>query len=1020
MRYIYFPLLVLLGLLLNAPTQAQDEPKTEMRATWVASVSNIDWPKYSHRGDAEAQKAELIRMLNLYKSLNMNAIFLQVRPECDALYNSAYEPWSRYLTWTQGDDPGYDPLAFAIEEAHKRGIELHAWCNPYRINAKTDDGGNYYHETHIYKEHPEWAIEYSNGKNILNPGLPEVMVYIGDVVEDLASNYNLDGIHFDDYFYSYDGTPSSLDQTEYELYNNGMSLSDWRRDNVNRMIDTVYQRIQKANPNIRFGVSPFGIYKPGVPDGISGMNAYSQIYCDPLAWLENNSVDYLTPQLYWPTGGGQDFEKLANWWSDQVFENNRHLYTGHGTYRLSANPAKKNGANPDKLHETKYYFNMPQYGLDNPSNLESMLANTRKSTAEWSLSEIGYQIDIVRLNHDKNGLGNVFFSAKDFDRVAGLAEYIVENKYTHPALVPEMTWKSSGTNEAPANLRHASTATDELLSWDHSGSTNTKYVIYVSYDLTDAAQIIAAPENIIDITFEKSISMFALNFSEGANFVVTAVSPVGQESSPSNVYTLDVDFPYAELLSPYNDETVGATNQLSWQSGIADALYKVQVSSSENFSTIHYESDWMTDTILPLENLALKGETTYYWRVRVDSDIIGPYSHEQWFTTGFPKTPVLLEPQNLNQSVHSQPYLSWASSAIADSVRVIVSASNTFDVLAADEYFPSIDGEALLTTQLKKDTWYYIKIQASNNYGPSPLSEKVAIKTIAGEIPEILIVSPDSDTTLAENDMLIVAPSIASDDLSYFVEIALDEEFSSIIGSSAWTTTPEFRIGDFGLDGQRTYFWHAKLKNSYGESYFSKTNSFIAGYPSRPSIVAPVLTTNESITPTIKWLVDETADSVLVELTQEGNFSSIEFSQKFPATPDYAKITTPLDEEETYYLRIKALNDYGGGVYKATSFKTGSGSAIPESSHESSLSIHPNILGSGHATLLINNEKNALVTVSIRNILGQKVKTVLHQQPFMGGQFKTTINRSDFNKPGIYFIEVTINELTKVKRIVIK
>ena len=153
---IYF---LLVCCLLTTKLDAQVEPKREMRATWMASVANIDWPKYEHRGKPELQKQELIRMLDLYQTIHLNAIFLQVRPECDALYNSSYEPWSRYLSWTQGTDPGYDPLQFAIEEAHKRGIEVHAWMNPYRINASTSDGGDYYAPGHVYLEHPEWALE---------------------------------------------------------------------------------------------------------------------------------------------------------------------------------------------------------------------------------------------------------------------------------------------------------------------------------------------------------------------------------------------------------------------------------------------------------------------------------------------------------------------------------------------------------------------------------------------------------------------------------------------------------------------------------------------------------------------------------------------------------------------------------------------------------------------------------------------------------------------------------------------
>lgn len=436
-----YTLIILAILMLSEQTFGQSEPTTEFRSVWISTVSNLDWPKSDEIGDLAAQKAELIRMLELYADMNLNAVFLQVRPECDAFYNSSYEPWSRYLTGTQGQDPAYDPLAFAIEEAHKLGLEIHAWLNPYRVNASTSDGGSYYHSTHVAVEHPEWVMEYDTGKKILNPGIPDVSSYIGSVVKDIVSKYAVDGIHFDDYFYAYGGTPDALDQTQFDTYGGGLTRDNWRRQNINRMIDTVYKAITDTKSWVKFGVSPFGIYKSGVPSGIVGMDAYSVIYCDPLAWLQSRSVDYLTPQLYWPTGGAQDFETLVDWWAQQCKTNSRHLYAGQGIYRLADNPAKTTSTNSNggDLHELKAYF-------DNPSMLESS-KGTGDPIAEWTNDQIGLQIDLIRDNIANNALGSVFFRANDFDRVAGLSTYLKTNKYTQTVSTPVMDWKNPAVDD---------------------------------------------------------------------------------------------------------------------------------------------------------------------------------------------------------------------------------------------------------------------------------------------------------------------------------------------------------------------------------------------------------------------------------------------------------------------------------------------------------------------------------------------------------------------------------------------
>ena len=305
-------------------------PKRELRGDWIATVTNIDWPNSTI---PETQRQQLITLLNGLKDININAIMFQIRPECDALYQSNIEPWSRWLTGSQGTPPSpfYDPLEFAIDEAHKRGMELHAWFNPYRAERSV---GNYpLSPMHVINQHPDWILQVGNVK-FLNPGLQEVRDYVTSVFMDVARRYDVDGIHIDDYFYVEGIT--NQDAATFINYPRGFTnLGDWRRDNVNILIKEINDSLMSVKPWIKWGVSPRGIWRDGVPPGIIGNDNYSTIYCDAMAWLHDKSIDYINPQLYWTFGGGQDYAKLMPWWADSAGANDRHMYVGHAVYRIN-------------------------------------------------------------------------------------------------------------------------------------------------------------------------------------------------------------------------------------------------------------------------------------------------------------------------------------------------------------------------------------------------------------------------------------------------------------------------------------------------------------------------------------------------------------------------------------------------------------------------------------------------------------------------------------------------------------
>ncbi|MFZ4507261.1 MAG: glycoside hydrolase family 10 protein [Fimbriimonas sp.] len=306
----------------------------EFRAAWVATVDNIDWPTKPGL-TAEVQRREMVAILDMATRLKLNAIVYQIRPAADAFYESKLEPWSAYLTGQQGQSPGYDPLKFTLEEAHKRGIEVHVWFNPYRAkhpSAKGDLAPN-----HVGRTHP--SIVYPYGKLLwMDPGAAFTRQRSLSVVLDVVRRYDIDGVHIDDYFYPYPEKGEEFpDRHSFALYQGSggkLSKADWRRKNVDDFVHDFYFGVKNVKPWVKVGISPFGIYRPGVPAGIkAGIDQYAELYADPLKWLHQGWCDYMAPQLYWPIDQApQSYPVLLNWWLTQN-PRERHIWPGNFTSR---------------------------------------------------------------------------------------------------------------------------------------------------------------------------------------------------------------------------------------------------------------------------------------------------------------------------------------------------------------------------------------------------------------------------------------------------------------------------------------------------------------------------------------------------------------------------------------------------------------------------------------------------------------------------------------------------------------
>lgn len=499
-KSIIFLLLGLLNIQLFA-----DNPKHEFRATWL--TNGIDWPK-SHRVDQ--QKESLCNILDIMARGNMNVACLHVRVFCDAMYQSSYEPWSSSLTGTRGGDPGYDPLAFAIEEAHKRGIELHAWVNPFRVTSS----GTLDTTDLVWKNAGQWIIKYNNSSfkgQIIDPGYPEAREYVHKVLMEIVENYDIDGILMDDYFYAYGGTYSE-DAVSKSLYKptnvqdvdrDGNTDDDWRRANVDSVICRLYKAIQEVKPWVRFGMGIPGnwsmksnaaaAYGISLPAGISAMESYDYLYCNALEWAKQGWVDYLNPQIYWSTQSSrQDYDVLCPWWAKTVCENFSDKLP-----------------NGQRVH---FFASQAAYGATDP--------NAGLSGYEDGVLEIQRQIDANRRNLSSGYTGSVFFNTSAYMQ---LFRDLKESHFQKKALCPPMDWKVTERLIAPTDF----VQNDSILTWSHPNAE--RFTLYVYPREMSDEEAINNPLYLKTVVFGNSYDMTGLGDISRLSIAVCSYDRYGVE-----------------------------------------------------------------------------------------------------------------------------------------------------------------------------------------------------------------------------------------------------------------------------------------------------------------------------------------------------------------------------------------------------------------------------------------------------------------------------------------------------------
>lgn len=776
-------ILSFVSLLLSAQS-----PPREMRATWLTTVWRLDWPSVtvpsptgtnetSRQSAINTQKAGLIAILDKLKEANMNATFLQVRPMADALYQSSYEPWSSFISAQRGDDPGWDPLAFAIEEAHKRGIELHAWINPYRYSSSSATHGNL--PTDYANTHPEWLIDYGSSIKILNPGIPEVRQRITDIVKEIVTKYkDLDGIVFDDYFYANGKTTDAMDQPQYTLYNpDNLGRADWRRQNVNKMVKDVYNAIQAINPSIRFGISPAGVAatsqavadKYGVPRCPVGSDwQYNGIYADPLAWLSEGTIDYISPQVYWPIGSSTDYQPITQWWSYVAPFFNRHVYISHSLTDMAAGaPAAQSSVilnnesiQAEALSDIERSALHRQQLSDEPQRIQQ--------ATNWTATEIGAQINVNRSSDINQAPGSVFYATNKTINTAGFITYLKSNVFTAPALTPHTGWKESTALPLVSGLL----LNGNELSWNNAGD-RLKYVIY-SCLKTQGKAALHSPGSIQGISYTNRFILSSSLNSDTHYIGVSILDGLGQESAVALLNEATQPAATVEITYPVHQSATLLPAIFRWTAVEGAYAYQVQIAYDNQFTRLLSSREVAQAELNTSQLLTIKTNTQYHFRVRALKLNAPPvWSPATSFTS---KIFSIVSPANQSTQQETTLTISW-DSAGPGSAYVLEIATDALFSSSKIVYHKDLENVSSFTLPegaLIPSTTYFARVKV-NNGAISATSATLQFTTRDLEIPVPVISSPANESTLVGDSIRICWAQQAS--RGFRVELSKDPSF---------------------------------------------------------------------------------------------------------------------------------------------------------------------------------------------------------------------------------------------------
>ena len=776
-------------------SRADAPVKREMRSPFCATVWNLDWPGNQititgNQTQINNQKKRMITILDSLQANNFNAMSFQVRSRCDAMYNSSYEPWSSDLVKTRGMDPGWDPLEWVVSECHKRGIECHAWVNPYRYETTPGAWGN----SDYRRDHPDWLL--SNGSYVvINPGLPEVTQRIVDIIHEIITNYDVDGILFDDYFYPSGGTDLSLDADLYQAYVDAggtLSQNDWRCDNVNRMVIAVNNMIKATKPWVRFGVAPAGVAassvsyaeKFGVKNCPAGYDwQYGQIHSEPLAWLRDRSIDYIAPQVYWTIGADEDYSKITPWWYYVSEHFGGQCFISHSISSLTLSSTS--------LPLTPVEIQSASPMASGPNN--------------ESFFEFANEIRINRASDTKGAPGSMFYSVKYIWQICPkFGHYLKNQVYNNPALVPEMVNMPVSAQDVVTGL----TRSGNDLTWNSAG--NVRYSVYAVPTSVAMIAFNCEPQYLLGLSYATTYTI-PERFRSGYRYAVCIVDRYGYEYAPVFAGEALKSLSAPQLLSPVGGADADLPVDFSWSAVAGATYYIVEVSDNASFTSL-LGSGRSTTTTLSSSVFynVLPASSRLFWRVRA----CGTNAHNGVSATGsFMPIPLLVKtPAEAATDVTLTPTVTWN---ISRPVELQFSMTENF---AKVNYSAQSNGTSFNVPQgcLSGLTKYYLRL-AYEKVGQTFYSDPVSFTTVE-VVPAVpTLTFPEDGGEFRSEDFVRIAPLTAARtwriELDDTESVTSRTRFVESVDLGTWQSTTkagEMKVGGKLLERGKTYYMRVR------------------------------------------------------------------------------------------------------------------------------------------------------------------------------------------------------------------
>ncbi|WP_163320372.1 family 10 glycosylhydrolase [Dysgonomonas sp. 520] len=826
-------LLIFISFAIVAGAYAQVSPKREMRATWFTTVFGLDWPKsvISTTGDVDQinrQKATLIELLDAVKAANINTVLYQARGRADAMYKSSYEPWATGLVSTRGLDPGYDPLEFAIEEAHKRGLELHVWINPYRFESTA---GSWDGQAGDYRvTHPKWVItaptEVKAGVatkwgTILDPGNPEVRAHVKNIIGEIVNDYDIDGVLFDDYFYlqyiDYQGL--IRDQASIDAYKpSDMSIKDWRRENVNTFVAEVYDTIKTVKPYAWFGIGPPGKWSTDVsvankygvslPAGITGGYAYEGIYADALAWMKSKTIDYISPQIYWATTEtSSNYTILCEWWSDMASLFNTHIFVSQNLAEILDVP--KSGV--VKIDEEEIDAGgLSHIELTGLLNMQNESEKPMLTKAAIPGADFAIQIENNRLFNKNNAPGSVFYNTSPL-LVKAINNYFASKIFTHKSLTPAMM-VAVPDQGLVTNLR----VEGNELKWNYT-SDDVRYAVYaIPNDVAANVGNFATSQYLQGISYSKSYAIAADKPTSAYKYAVSVYDRYANEYSPVIMGGSPTTSSPVTLISPANNASPINPFGFTWQPQSDAEYYIFELSDKADFSTILYKRDMERKTHLSTIDLDfLKTDEKYYWRVKTIK-VNAPVSTSETRTVvvGTEKLSVTYPAQD--ETISLTPTVTWQSGGGQDFYILEVSNVNSFTSLVHS--VETTETSYTLPEGLLNNNYnYFFRVKAVfNEHKYTSDAVKASTQLVPPPVP--VIIEPANGSELPQETLLVkweASPTASG----FRVELSKNASFPIRETSIKSVGKNVYEVVFDNIDSNATSY--LRMRANYGASYYT-------------------------------------------------------------------------------------------------------------------------------------------------------------------------------------------------------